>query len=77
MADIEYLAGSITHYPRLITDGIMHRGVCSCGWSADWRVHREESEREWAHHAQRTIQRNVNRRSFSIVGNPLAKTKEN
>jgi hypothetical protein len=74
---IEYLAGSITHYPRLISDGIMHRATCSCSWVGEWRQHRGDSELEWGKHGLSTMQRNANKRSFSIIGNPLAKGSEN
>lgn len=70
---IEYVAGSITHYPRLISDGLMHRATCSCMWAGEWRSLRGDAELEWGRHGLSTIQRNTHQKSFSIIGNPLAK----
>lgn len=63
--------GNETHKPLRMFDGISTRLACTCGWSSHWRVEKESAELEWGEHAVKTIQRNINRRSFVIPNNPL------
>lgn len=66
------------HYPKVIDDGIQFRAFCSCGWKGpSWRNHRNTAEYDWGEHGVKTIKRNFARRSFSIIGNPLAKKESN
>ena len=64
------------HYPHILCDGVDYRATCSCGWAGGWCNHKEQADMQWGEHGAATIKRNVNRRSFSIIGNPLA-GKEN
>jgi hypothetical protein len=66
-----------THFPRSIFDGLEHRIICTCGFMTPWRREKSAVELMWGEHGVKTIQKNIQRRSFRIIGNPLAQGSEN